>query len=273
MAAPYDLVSLAGVQAWLGQTSDSVNLGALITQVSRAILTSLGRASILPTSYLETRDGDGHRALILRNWPVLSVNSLVVNGQAIAATAPLSLGSAVQSGYVLEQADLTPPGRMQALLLRDAWFCRGAQNVSVTYRAGYQVTGEAAVVPVSPATIAAQAPFGAWASDGGVTYANGGALAPVAGAPGLGQYSVAGGVYTFSVADAGASVLLTYGFVPADLGEATLEWVAERYAYKAHIGQKSKSLGGQETVSYDLSAVPAFVAAALQPYRRIASPC
>ena len=273
MASPYDLIAISTVQSWLGQSGDAAVVGQLVTQVSRAILSLLGRPILLPNLYRETANGDGRRSLILRNWPVSSVASLLIDGQAIPASPALSLGQSTQAGYVLEPGDPAPPGRPQALLLRDAWFRRGVQNVVTTYTAGYQVSGETATVPTSLPTLSAQAPYGAWASDCGVAYANGVALTAVASAPGAGQYCVSAGLYSFSPADAGAAVALTYGYVPSDIAEAALEWICDRYAYKGHIGQKSKSLGGQETVSYDLSAVPPFVAAILQPYRRIALPC
>jgi hypothetical protein len=63
-----------------------------------------------------------------------------------------------------------------------------------------------------------------------------------------GQYAVVNGVYSFAPADAGSTVLLTYGYVPADLASCCMDWAAERYAYRSRIGQHSKSLGGQETM-------------------------
>ena len=44
-------------------------------------------------------------------------------------------------------------------------------------------------------------------------------------------------------------------------------------AYAERVGLQSKSLGGQETVSYRITAVPDFVAAALQPYVSVLPPC
>ena len=42
----------------------------------------------------------------------------------------------------------------------------------------------------------------------------------VASGPALGQYSVSGGVYTFSSADAGANVLISYTYTAATTGES-----------------------------------------------------
>jgi hypothetical protein len=102
-------------------------------------------------------------------------------------------------------------------------------------------------------------------------YASTGApLTPVAVAPGAGQYSVNGGSYSFSAADAGQAVSIAYGFAPQDVAQAALELAAERFRAAERIGLRSKSVGGQETISYDASAVSAPILAMLQPYKRVA---
>ena len=161
---------------------------------------------------------------------------------------------------VLDGADVAPPGRPQRLNLRGGAFPRGIANIAITYRAGYEIIGEGAIVPpAAPFTIQAAAPFGAWALDTGV-----------AGLPAGASYGAAAGLYTFSAQAAGASVSLAYGYVPFDIAQATIEWVADRYAARTRIGQSSKSLGGQETTSFIVKAMPDAVARLLQPYRRVA---
>lgn len=275
MPSPYDLCALADLKTWLDLASDDDDdlLGRLITQVSRATLAFLDRANILPAQLVEARDGRNDSEIVLRQWPVTSLASLTIDGVAIAAAPPLVAGGPHQSGYVLEAAEPAPPGHMQRLALRGRLFTAGVQNVAVTYTAGYQVSAEAVAVPsTTPHEILAQEPYGDWASDGGVTYANGVPLVAVAANPAAGQYAVSGGAYTFSAADAGASVALTYGYVPADLCFAAMDWIAELYNYRTRIGQQSKSLGGQETTSFIVKNVPDFVASALQPYRRVILP-
>jgi hypothetical protein len=95
------------------------------------------------------------------------------------------------------------------------------------------------------------------------------ALAAVKGTPAQGQYSVANGIYAFSPADAGQSVLISYGYVPQDLAQAALELAAGRFRAAERIGITSKSMGGQETIAYDMSPIPAPVRAMLQPYKRV----
>jgi hypothetical protein len=275
MAAPFDLVSLVDLKTWLdiAGSDDDLLLGQVITQISRAILNFLDRPSILPGLYTETFDGGNDVALTLRQWPVNTILECSVDGILLPPSLPLAAGIGPQMGYVLEPPDVAPPGVMQRLLLRRMRFLRGVQNVTISYFAGYQISCENAVVPVmAPYNVLARAPYGDWAGDGGVIYANGVQLAPVAANPSMGQYAVASGVYTFAPTDAGANVQITYGYIPADLAVCCIDWAAERYAYRSRIGQHSKSLGGQETMAFIVKDIPDFVASTLQPYRRVVTP-
>jgi Phage gp6-like head-tail connector protein len=275
MASPFDLVSLADLKSWLGitATDDDVLLARLITQISRAIFNVIDRPAILPSAYTETYDGGNDASIMLRQWPVTGVTSCVVDGVAIPPSPPLVAGASAQIGYVLDTSDRAPPGAMQRLSLRGFLFTCGVQNVTISYRAGYQITNESVVSPTSPPySVSAQAPYGNWASDGGVTFSNGVSLTPVTGNPAAGQYAVVNGVYSFAQQDAGSTVLLTYGYVPADLASCCMDWAAERYAYRSRIGQHSKSLGGQETVAFIVKDIPDFVVSALSPYRRVVMP-
>ena len=153
MPSPYDLVDLADLKSWLdlASTDDDDLLGRLITQVSRATLAFLDRANILPARFVEMRDGRNDIEIVLRQWPVTSLASLLIDGVAIAAAPPLVAGGPRQSGYVLEAPEAAPPGHMQRLALRGRLFNAGVQNIDVTYTAGYQVSSEVAVVPSSSA--------------------------------------------------------------------------------------------------------------------------
>lgn len=98
------------------------------------------------------------------------------------------------------------------------------QNIGMTngVSAGVQAVAyrEMAVVPLqAPFTVSAlQA--ATWVDDKGITYANTQApLYPTSAAPTAGRYSVSNGVYTFSQADAGALVLVNYGYTVAATGQ------------------------------------------------------
>ena len=173
-------------------------------------------------------------------------------------------------GYVLRPGDAAPPGAPQALDLFGLDRRRRVDALSVAYTAGYAVQGEAQSVPTgAPFALTALAPYGLWVRDLGVAYAASALpLTSVANPTTAGSYSVSAGVYSFSAADAGAALTLSYGFIPQDLAQAATELAAERFRAADRIGLRSKSLGGQETIGYDTSAISAPILALLQPYRR-----
>ncbi|HTT84960.1 MAG TPA: hypothetical protein VMF67_15900 [Rhizomicrobium sp.] len=271
--ALYDLCQLADVKAWLGRTdtnSDAV-LAALITRTSRQIYSYLQRSLILPRTVAEVRDGTGGSTMVLRQWPVISVASLTIGNLVIPERA-----SVCSAGWAIESWDGTPPGRAQTLSLAGYAFGLGlpgvldGQNVEIVYQAGYQVSAEPQTIADASAT--ALAPYGAWASDMGVTYADGTALVAVTGPPAVGQYQLTPGQpgnYTFNAGDDGASILISYGFIPADLADACIELVSERFKYAQRIGETSHSLGGNETVSFNTARFTPVIAALLQPYRNV----
>jgi hypothetical protein len=274
--AASDLAALADVKTWLSGssgigTSDDALLARLITDVSGAIGAYLGRPALTPRPFVERYDGDGKARLFLRRYPVLQITSLLIDNVAVAAAVAPASGGPYANGYLLEVWDGLPPGRPQPLDVFGTLFRKGRQNVAISYSAGYAVSNESATVPASPGpySVTAAAPFGPWASDAGVSYANGTALLAVTGSPGAGQYNVASGVYSFAAADAGAAVLLTYGFIPAAINNACIEWVAERYRYRTRVGQSAQTVAGQQTASYSLKDIPDFIRASLDPYRSV----
>jgi hypothetical protein len=263
-----DLCQLADVKLWLGRTDSNSDalLASLITRASRDICSYLQRPLLLPRTVTEIRDGNGGTSMILKQWPVISVSSVVACDTAIPSC---SATSEFGTGYVFEQWDGAPPGRPQALSLRGYSFPCGAQSVSIVYHSGYQVTAEPQTVSGDTATV--NAPYGKWASDVGISYANGTALTKVASAPAVGQYALdaTAGTYDFNAGDDGASVLISYGFVPSDLADACIELVSERFKYSERIGERTHSLGGNETVAFDTTRFTPLIAAMLQPYKNL----
>jgi len=263
MAAPNDLVSLQDVKAFLGVQSgnDDALLTGMIAGVSQAIRNYLNRPFFLPKVVTENYDGIGGDALLLRNWPVTSVQSVSVNGQIVPPAPTPGPNVAPGAGWQLEDDGGIPPGAMQRIFLTGYSFAKGRRNVTVTYRAGYQLIGEHATIPAGGGQIAPEQPHGAWASDQGVAFADGTVLTAVSGAPNAGQYSVNAAIirYTFAAADAGKAVLLSYGYIPSALADAAKEWIADRYRHKDRIAQVSKSLGGQETTAFRITDMPGYV--------------
>ncbi len=274
--ATSDLATLADVKTWLSGSSgigssDDTLIARLITDVSGAITAYLGRPSLTPRPYSERLDGNGKARVFLRHYPVLQMTALAIDNVAVPAVMPPAPGAPYGKGYLLESWDGLPPGRPQALDLFQAIFRKGRQNVAVAYSAGYAVESESASVPTAPGpyTVTMAAPFGPWASAASVSYNNGTALVAVTGAPSAGEYNVSSGVYTLAAADAGASLLISYGFIPAAINNACIEWVAERYRYRTRIGQSAQTVQGQQTASYSLKDMPDFVRASLDPYRSV----
>lgn len=266
-----DLTTLAAAKQWAGITSSDsdVLIARLITQASRSICNVTDRPFFLPTTISEVLDGSGSHAVDPQRFPVLSLTSLSINGEAITEAPALVFNTAPQPGWVLDAWDGTIPGNAQRVTLRGRHFQRGQRNIALTYIAGYQVRGEAQTIPATgAATIIADQPLGRMGADGGVTLADGTALTKVTGVPATGQYAVdlASATYTFAIADAGQAVLLTYGFIPADIENACIELVGERFKYMDRMGIASKALGGQETVSFSLKSMPDYVRDTLANY-------
>jgi hypothetical protein len=128
-----DLTTLGDVKAWLqtGQdafpNTDDVLLTRLITAASQFIQSWLNR-QIAVGDWLETRDGTGGQRLAFANIPVAAVLSLSIDGLTIP---PAPMDGSVAAGYVFSPTELA---------LRGYVFTRRAQNVFVTYTAGYPVT-------------------------------------------------------------------------------------------------------------------------------------
>ena len=268
--SPFDLTNLAALKAWLGLPSapgpNDGTLGALITAASRSIYASLSRPSLLPFAYAETIDLETSR-VTLRHWPVVQVTSVTWRGIAVPPDTNADLEASI--GYALEPGDGVPPGQPQALDLFGR-YRPGRQRLVVSYSAGYAIQNEAQAVPAAaPFQLSAFSPYGPWGSDLGVSYtATGAPLMPVSASPNAGQYVVGAGTYTLAAADARQSVSISYGYVPQDVAQAALELAAERFRAAERIGLRSKSIGGQETIAYDTSAMSAPIQAMLQPYKR-----
>ena len=284
-AYPYQLASLAAVKAWIGTTASTGDndLARLLAAASRFVLSYLSRGNILSVQYTDRMDawGYGQDRIMLKRWPVTSLASLSIGSTAIPLATPPGPGAACPNGALLSPWDGIPPGNLQWIDLYNYCLPRTRQQVVATYQAGYLTSGEPHSVPVTPGpytltTDTFAQPYGAWASDGGVSYANGTPLTKIAsGVPTVGQYSVGApdtttliATYTFAAADQGAAILISYSYVPLDLAQATIEVTALRAVDKTHLGQSSKSLGGQETITYK-DVVSAEVESMLQNYRHV----
>lgn len=125
-----DLTTLADVKAWLqtGQNAfpdtDDALLCRLVTAASGFIQTWLQR-QIASADYREIRDGTGGQRLAFANFPVTAVLSLTIDGLQIP---PAPAASGFTAGYLFTPTELA---------LRGYVFTRRAQNIAVTYTAGF----------------------------------------------------------------------------------------------------------------------------------------
>lgn len=139
-----DLATLAEVKGWIytqqGTPADDFVLQLLITAASQYFLSETRRASLNSVAdYTEQYNGNGQVQLALRQFPIVSVSSLLINGYAV----PESSGYP-NPGWAIDNT-------RQLIVLANGgagagWypgygvpyrFVRGVLNVQVSYSAGY----------------------------------------------------------------------------------------------------------------------------------------
>lgn len=281
-----DLTTLADAKSYVTPLPNDAVLTGLITRVSRMIQTVINRSLLVPKNYVQQFNGTGNTLLVLPNYPLIgaSLTSLQISGSTIQL-APQPTDIAPPSnpwGYRIQPWDGLPPGAPAVVeLVGGAIYLYGNQNVIATYKAGYQVSLEKQTIPTTPFQVTPQTPYGIWATDEGVTNANtGAALTAIAsGTPSTGQYVPPNPnanptpipYYQFAAADVGTSVLLNYGFIPADLEQVCLEMISERASYRMRAGVRSQSLASQESITYE-DGLNKWEIEALIPYTSVIPP-
>lgn len=265
------LTTLQSVKDWLGiteaNTASDAQLTRIIDAASRFVFGYINRDSFIEQSYTQNFRGNGKQGVLLRNWPVTSITSVGANGVAVPAAVFNSTGYPTTSGYALSdnrdsQVSLDLFGYSYPL----GTPCR------IVYTSGYSTTESYTIVAAAdPATTNTVTPStgGQWVHDEGVTI-DGVAATKVTTTPTAGQYSVnAWGTYTFANADATKVAVISYSYAPWDISFATTELIGEWYRRKDRIGMLSKTLGGQETVSFSTKDMNDSVREMLQSYRNV----
>lgn len=278
-----DLTTVANFRAYSPSGGSDALIQSAITRMSRFVLAALNRPSLVPQNYKEQYDGTGTVMLVLPNFPVLDnpLLTLVICGcniqmaPQIANNGGTSYINGCPFGFRYQSWNGIPPGiAADVELVGGALYIPGRQNVVVTYKAGYQVTGEALTIEATSYTPIA--PYGIWATDQGVTYTSSGlSLTPMPAGTILaaGQYippapdiTVPVLNYTFAAADIGQQVLINYGFIPAEVEQLMIDLTMERLAYRGRIGIRSQALAGQETITYDTSGLTSYIQSELCQY-------
>lgn len=123
-AGPNDLTTLANVKSWLNvsTTTDDTLLQRLLSAASGYIQAWCNRV-FAEASYTDTFNGKDKTKQMLGNYPVLSVTSVTVDANVIPPSTAVTVPGFVNDIY--------------SVMLRDYWFCRGIQNVVISYTAGY----------------------------------------------------------------------------------------------------------------------------------------
>ena len=293
-----DLTTPQNVATWLANPPALPNtlLTQLVTRMSNMIYSKLSRAKFYSQTITRVFDGVGNYQLVLPDYPVTSVVQVQMGAANIPPTPlpTLALNNSISYpnsfgyGYRFVPWSGNLPGENAVLEFVNGFFWPGVQNIKVTYVAGYLIQNEAWIVPATPYEIIVNQPSGTWSADNGVYYSvngvAGGKLTPVAASPMTGQYipppDANPGLYTFSMGDAAANLLINYSYIPSDVEEACIQMVAERYSYRNRVGEISKSLGGQETMRWmrggrgpgALAGLPPEVVALLEPYITVVPP-
>ena len=122
-----NLTTLSNVKAWLGVSSptDDDLLTRLITAYSEYIQTWMNR-TITHSDYSDVLDGHGGATIMLPNYPVVAVASVVIDGQPVPVAS-----SSTGAGYRFNST---------MVVLNGYRFARGVQNVEISYSAGYAAT-------------------------------------------------------------------------------------------------------------------------------------
>lgn len=130
-----DLTTIGNVKAYAQITdnaSDAV-LSRLISAFSAWFLNQVNRGALISATYTEQRNGQGGDSLTTINWPIQSVTSLSVDGNAIPASPGPN-----QFGYFFDSYTvwIVAPGGCGSRGSRSR-FTRGRGNVQIVYQAGY----------------------------------------------------------------------------------------------------------------------------------------
>lgn len=265
------LTTLQSVKDWLGitNTTSDAQLTRIIDAASRFVFSYINRDSFIEQSYTQNFKGNGKTGSLLRNWPVTSITSVGINGTAIPAAAFNATGYPTTSGYVLSDS-------RDSQVSLDLWgyhYLLGTP-CRIVYTSGYSTTESYTITaPTTPASppvnTVTPTTGGQWIYDKGVTI-DGVEATKVTTTPGAGEYSVDdGGTYTFADADDGLVAVIQYSYAPWDISFATTELIGEWYRRKDRIGMLSKTLGGQETVTFSQQDMNDSVREMLQSYRNV----
>lgn len=265
------LTTLAAVRDWLDipeeQVVSDASLVRLIDAASQFILNYLSRDSFGAVQYTQNFRGNGRMTVLLRNWPILSVSSVGILGTLISPSV-LGIAGLPGSGYTIGDPRLGP----QSIDLYGYGFYYNAP-CQIIYKAGYETTDTSILVaPETPGDTIHYTPMstGQWINDLGVTLDGVAALKVLSDTPAAGEYSVdEWGTYAFNEDDADAVAVIRYSYVPFDVSFAVVQLIGEWWRRKDRIGVLSKTLGGQETITFSQKDMTESITMLLNDYKSV----
>lgn len=140
-AAPNLIITGNGTgAAGICYISEDQRLAKLITRASAFFLNATNRVGILPAAVTERRDGTGNDVIVPYWWPIISVQSVSIQG------IPLSVSSdGIQPGYMNDayRIMLINGGDFSRPMFGGAGtFVKGYQNIILGYTYGWTVQPE-----------------------------------------------------------------------------------------------------------------------------------
>lgn len=268
---PGDLTTIEAVKTWLSIETTTPALDTLLSRMisaaSETVLQYMNRTTLALREVTETYDTwDGAPQIVLKSWPVHSIASVVYQNRPIEpSNTPGSMGYRLQD---IENAQ----GGQQLLSFIGYRLCRERQSMTVTYSAGYvrDETRELPEAAEGAATVAITT-YNAMIQDLGVLYDGDPLVKVTTGTPTAGQYRVSqNGTYTFPASMAGDEVVIRYSYVPSAIEDTVIQLIGKRFAGKSSQGYLSKTLGGQETVTFDKSDLSPQLRDNLMTFKRVA---
>ena len=309
-----DLCQVADVTDWLpalGQAGQNAanspwvanRLPRLIRACSSGILNFLRRDTINPVTITEIRNGSGTASMALRNWPVISVMSVIASNAVIPQSPLNSPLLGVQYGWVCDGYSVGIAGSYGGYPYGSGFgigagvygllpniFPRGFQNVQIVYTYGfgnqYAITG----VSMAPGTGTTPWPGAvvtltlslttppssvnpAFIPQVGQTVLVSG-ITPAGYNGQVAITAVSGNTISYQISQpagdpgpyvSGGTVLA--GMIPDDIQQACIELVAQKCMRSQHIDEDSLSFGAGQTTSYQKVAIPRETEFALERYR------
>lgn len=139
-----ELTTLAHVKNWaeVDGTNDDTVIQMCLVGLSRYIYNRTGRATLGPHVNLsQVYNGSGSNILALRDWPVVSLTSVYVNGVSMALSSGYGIGGVAVTGserkFIAILAAMSGASNYPILSSSPGIFHRGTNNIQVNYQAGY----------------------------------------------------------------------------------------------------------------------------------------